>query len=181
MGRERLPFCLVAALIVPLQAACSVEREDDVRNSVASDVETTSETSEERNMFLGLRTVVYEVGDLEAAKRWYSEVLGFGPYFDESFYVGFNVGGYELGLHPAEEDTPTGLGGMSVYWGVDDIEAAMVRLKDLGATVHGEIVDVGDGIMVASVVDPFGNLLGVIQNPYFAATVDSASVGGGGG
>jgi len=130
-------------------------------------------------MLLGLRTVAYEVDDLQAAKAWYTEALGYGPYFDEAFYVGFNVGGYELGLVPAEEDAHTGLGGTTVYWGVEDIEGAMARLTELGATVHGEIVDVGEGIMVASVVDPFGNLLGVIRNPYFGATVDSASVGGG--
>ena len=58
-------------------------------------------------MLLGLRTVVYELYDLKAAKEWYTEALGFGPYFDEPFYVGFNVGGYELGLVPAEENAPT--------------------------------------------------------------------------
>jgi predicted enzyme related to lactoylglutathione lyase len=118
-------------------------------------------------MLLGLRTVAYEVDDLQAAKEWYTDALGFGPYFDEPFYVGFNVGGYELGLVPVEKNAPTGLGGTTVYWGVDDIEAAMARLTKLGATVHGEIVDVGEGIMVASVIDPFGNLFGVIRNPYF--------------
>jgi len=118
-------------------------------------------------MFQGLRTAVYEVDDLQAAKDWYIKALGFEPYFDEPFYVGFSVGGYELGLHPADENTPTGLGGTAIYWGVDDIEAAVARLTELGATVHGEIQDVGEGIMVSSVIDPFGNLLGVIRNPYF--------------
>lgn len=120
-------------------------------------------------MFLGLRTAAYAVEDLQAAKEWYSKVLGFEPYFDEPFYVGFNVGGYELGLHPAGDGTPTGLGGATVYWGVDDIEAAVARLTELGATAHGAILDVGEGILVASVVDPFGNLLGVIKNPNFKA------------
>lgn len=118
-------------------------------------------------MFLGLRTVVYQVEDVESAKRWYTEALGFAPYFDETFYVGFSVGGYELGLHPVSEETPTGQGGTTAYWGVDDIEAAMERLLELGATVHGEIQDVGEGILVASVNDPFGNLLGIIRNPHF--------------
>lgn len=111
--------------------------------------------------------MVYRVEDLEAAKDWYSRALGYGPYFDEPFYVGFNVGGFELGLWPNEEGQPTGLGGTGVYWGVADIEAAMSRLVELGATVHGEILDVGGDILVASVVDPFGNLLGIIQNPHF--------------
>ena len=51
-------------------------------------------------MFQGLRTVIYGVGDLVGAKAWYSAVLGFEPYFDQPFYVGFNVGGFELGLDP---------------------------------------------------------------------------------
>ena len=121
-------------------------------------------------MFLGLRTVAYRVDDLDAAKTWYSEALGIAPYFDEPYYVGFNVGGFELGLHPPEEDAPVGIGGATVYWGVDDIEAAVERLLALGATLHGEIQDVGEGILVASVVDPFGNLLGVIRNPHFRIT-----------
>ncbi|MGD8698831.1 MAG: VOC family protein [Gemmatimonadales bacterium] len=118
-------------------------------------------------MFLGLRTAVYRVDDLGAAKAWYSEALGIKPYFDEPYYVGFNVGGFELGLHPAEDETPVGIGGATVYWGVEDIEAATARLLAQGATLHGEIQDVGEGILVASVVDPFGNLLGVIRNPHF--------------
>lgn len=118
-------------------------------------------------MFLGLRTVVYRVDDLEAAKTWYAEVLGIEPYFDEPYYVGFNVGGFELGLHPAEDDTSVGIGGATVYWGVDDIETAVAKLLQHGAIMHGEIQDVGEGILVASLVDPFGNLLGVIRNPHF--------------
>jgi predicted enzyme related to lactoylglutathione lyase len=124
---------------------------------------------EEGTMFLGLRTVAYQVEDLEKAKQWYTEALGFEPYFDEPFYVGFSVGGFELGLHPAEDDAPLGVGGTTVYWGVDDIEATMERLVELGATVHGEVQDVGEGILVASVVDPFGNLVGIIRNPHFKA------------
>lgn len=118
-------------------------------------------------MFLGLRTVVYHVGDLERAKEWYSRALGFDPYFDEPYYVGFNVGGYELGLHPAERGIPEGPGGATAYWGVDDIGAAVHRLEDLGARAHSEIQDVGEGIRVATVIDPFGNLVGIIENPHF--------------
>ena len=79
-------------------------------------------------MFLGLRTVAYQVDDLEKAKQWYTQVLGFGPYFDEPFYVGFNVGGFELGLHPAEGDVPLGPGGTLVYWGVSEIDAVTSRM-----------------------------------------------------
>ena len=118
-------------------------------------------------MFLGLRTVAYVVEDLDKAKQWYTQLLGFEPYFDEPFYIGFRVGGFELGLHPADKDAPIGAGGTLVYWGVEDIEAVMRRLEELDAPGHSDIQDVGDGILVASVVDPFGNLLGIIQNPHF--------------
>ena len=69
--------------------------------------------------FLGLRTASYTAPQLAKAKQWYTQVLGFAPYFDEPFYVGFSVRGYELGLVP---DAPGGEG-VTVYWGVEDIEA----------------------------------------------------------
>ena len=82
----------------------------------------------------GLRTVGIKVDDLGKAKEWYSKVLGIQPYFDEPFYVGFNVAGYELGLQP-EEHAGTELAGNSVtYWGVDDVSAAWAELLANGAT-----------------------------------------------
>ncbi len=117
--------------------------------------------------FLGLRTVGYYVEDLEQAKNWYSDVLGFGPYFDQPFYVGFNVGGYELGLMPMEPGGHPGEGGTLVYWGVPDINAAAERLKNKGAKTKNDVQDVGDGIMVATFFDPFGNVFGIIENPHF--------------
>jgi predicted enzyme related to lactoylglutathione lyase len=118
-------------------------------------------------MFLGLRTVIYHVSDMEKAKDWYSAVLGFGPYFDQPFYVGFNVGGYELGLHPGGGAPTEKADSVVAYWGVDDAAAALKRLLDQGATVHEDLQDVGEGIKVASVNDPFGNVFGVIENPNF--------------
>ncbi len=120
-------------------------------------------------MFQGLRTVIYQVDDLERAKRWYGTALGFGPYFDEPFYIGFNVGGYELGLLPADSGTPQAQGGVFAYWRVEDADAALRRLLELGATEHQAVADVGGGIRVATVLDPFGNILGIIENPHFRA------------
>ena len=118
----------------------------------------------------GLLTVGYYVDDLDAAKKFYTSVLGFGPYFDEPFYVGFNVGGYELGLNPDLTGIVKG-NSVGAYWGVDDIEDAMQKLKDLGAETATEITDVGGGIKVASVKDPSGNIFGIIENPNFKIEV----------
>jgi predicted enzyme related to lactoylglutathione lyase len=118
----------------------------------------------ETSMIKGLRTVAYPVADLAAAKEWYSKVFDSAPYFDQPFYVGFNIGGFELGLIP--DGTP-GTAGSMVYWGVDDIEAEVARITALGARPHGAIQDVGEGIKTVELADPFGNLLCLIDNPHF--------------
>ncbi len=115
-------------------------------------------------MFLGLRTVIYPTPDLAAAKAWYVNVLGQAPYFDEPFYVGFSVGGFELGLLP---DATPGTNGPQPLWGVTGIEAVYSRLLELGARALEPVTAVGDGIKVAAVQDPFGNRLGIIENPSF--------------
>lgn len=115
-------------------------------------------------MLLGLRTAIYPAPDLAAAKRWYTELLGQAPYFDEPFYVGFAVGGFELGLLPGAQP---GTAGPQPLWAVADIAAAHARLLELGAAALEPIVEVGEGIRVAAVQDPFGNRLGLIENPHF--------------
>ena len=117
--------------------------------------------------FQGLRTVIYHAPDLDQAKAWYSAVLGIPPYFDQPFYVGFNVGGYELGLDPDAASTPGGKAGAVTYWGVVDAQAAFDRLIILGAIERSAVQEVGEGIRVATVLDPFGNIFGIIQNPHF--------------
>jgi len=121
-------------------------------------------------MFLGLRTAKYDAKDLGKAKEWYSKVLGLQPYFDQPFYVGFNVGGFELGITPEEAAGPKRAAAGIAYWGVAGARAALKRLVELGATDHEPIQDVGEGILIGSVHDPFGNVLGVIQNPHFRIT-----------
>jgi predicted enzyme related to lactoylglutathione lyase len=117
--------------------------------------------------FLGLRTVIYHAPDLDKAKAWYSSVLGIEPYFDQPFYVGYRVGGYELALDPDPSSTPGGNAGAVTYWGVADAQAAFDRLILLGAVERSAVQDVGEGIRVATVFDPFGNIFGIIQNPNF--------------
>ncbi|MEZ0612269.1 VOC family protein [Fibrella sp. WM1] len=124
----------------------------------------TSTATESTNL-LGLRTVIYAAPNLDELKAWYTAILGFGPYFDEPFYVGFNVGGYELGLDP---DAAFQAGSTLTYWGVASIEAAYARIQSLGATPAEPITDVGGGIKVATVKDPAGNVLGLIENPHFS-------------
>jgi len=120
-------------------------------------------------MFRGLYTQQFAVVDLKQAKAWYTALFGKGPYFDEPYYVGFNVEGYEFGLMPAGKGALEASSG-GVYWGVDDVEQELKRLLNAGATIHAAIQDVGDGIRKASVKDPFGNVFGIIQNPHFGGS-----------
>jgi lactoylglutathione lyase len=116
---------------------------------------------------LGLRTAAYKVGDLNAAKAWYTDAFQTPPYFDEPFYVGFNIGGYELGLLPEEKSDVVKGDSVLTYWGVDEIQKEYDRLIALGATEHEVPTNVGGELMVCSVKDPWGNIVGLIYNPYF--------------
>jgi predicted enzyme related to lactoylglutathione lyase len=120
-------------------------------------------------MVLGLRTVIYHVPDLQRAKQWYSTAFGVQPYFDKPFYVGFNIGGFELGLDPDTKEVKPGAGGSVAYWGVPDAEKAVEHFTQAGGILKSPVRDVGEGIRVATVADPFGNLLGLIENPHFGA------------
>ena len=115
-------------------------------------------------MIKGLQTCLYPAPDLAKAKAWYELVFQRKPYFDESFYVGFDVGGFELGLVP---DAEPGSAGAKALWGVDDIQQEVQRLRAAGVTIVGEVQDVGGGIKVIDIADPFGNLVGLIENPNF--------------
>jgi catechol 2,3-dioxygenase-like lactoylglutathione lyase family enzyme len=113
---------------------------------------------------LGLRTVIYPAPDLESSKNWWSTFLGVEPYFDEPFYVGFNPGGYELGLLPDADPSE----GALTYWGVEDVSQAVEASLRAGASEHAPPVDVGDGIITATVRTPDGSIVGFIFNPHFA-------------
>lgn len=95
----------------------------------------------------GLRTVIYPTTDLEAVRKWWSNFLNCDPYFDEPFYVGFNVAGYELGLLPDANPAD----GTLTYWGVDDVPAVVEASLVAGATEHSPATDVGGGIVTATV------------------------------
>lgn len=123
-----------------------------------------------KNEVLGLRTAIYQVGDINAAKEWYTNVFGTPPYFDEPFYVGFNIGGYELGLQPEENPVKDKAESVVPYWGVDDVDETVNRFIASGATAYEAPRNVGGDIIVAKVKDPWGNIIGLIFNPHFKIT-----------
>ncbi len=116
---------------------------------------------------LGLRTTIYRVGNIDNAKEWYSRAFGVKPYFDEPFYVGFNIGGYELGLQPEEQKGVEKGESVLSYWGVNNVEEVFSHLLELGATEHEPPQNVGGEIVVATVKDPWENIIGFIYNPEF--------------
>ncbi len=128
-------------------------------------------------MLRGMATVSYWADDLKAARRWYAELLGVAPYFerpdaDNPAYIEFRIGDYqdELGIIDrkyAPPGTAANPGGAVLYWHVDDIEAALVQLKAMGATEYAPLTPREAGFITASVVDPFGNILGVMYNPHY--------------
>jgi len=133
-------------------------------------------------MLRGLTTVSFWADDLEAAKQWYTKVVGYEPYFARPnpdgtlAYIEFRLGDYqhELGIVDRRY-APPGVGiapsGAIVYWHVDEIAATYARLLALGATPYQPITERGPGFMTAAVVDPFGNVLGIMYNVHYLAVL----------
>jgi lactoylglutathione lyase len=127
----------------------------------------TMDNTANQKTILGLRTVSYKVGDIAKAKEWYSKAFQTEPYFDEPFYVGFNIGGYELGLQPDENPPTEKAESVVAFWGVTDIEKEYNRFLELGSTENEKPTNVGGEIVIASIKDPWGNIIGLIYNPEF--------------
>ena len=124
-------------------------------------------------MLQGMATVSFFAADLDAAAQWYTEVLGIPPYFVRPGYVEFRVGPHEdeLGIIDARyapAGQPATPGGAILHWAVDDPQATLDRLLALGATPYLPLVPRGEGFVTASVVDPFGNVLGFMSNPHWS-------------
>lgn len=115
-------------------------------------------------MFSEPQSVIYPTNDLAAATAWYQKVLNVEPYFNQHPYVGFSVNGFELGLFELADLSD----GPRTYWGVNNAQDALDELVALGATIAEEVHDVGGGIQMASVTDPEGNHVGLIENPTFS-------------
>lgn len=127
------------------------------------------------DLFLGLRTAIYPAPDLAALKTWMTGLLGIEPYFNTDFYVGFNVGGYELALDPDADPVR----GVTTYWGVADADTAHQRLVQAGATPAGPVEEAGGGIRTATFTLPYaGGVLGIIENPHFSRPDPSTSTPG---
>jgi len=131
-------------------------------------------------MLRGLTTVNFYADDLSAAITWYAELLGVEPYFVREIdgapaYVEFRIGDFqhELGFIDGRFAPENRAGGAMTYWAVDDVEAAFERLQALGATMHQPLIERGPGFVTASVVDPFGNVLGVMRNQHYLDVVES--------
>ena len=136
-------------------------------------------------MLRGLTTVRFHTADLTAAKQWYTDLLGIEPYFDRLEYVEFRLGDYqhELGLldsrYVQELGQPgsaaTGPAGAVIYWHVDDVPATLNRLLAMGAKPYEAPRDFGGGFIGASVIDPFGNILGIMNNPHYLEILTTPS------
>ncbi|MGW7366186.1 VOC family protein [Streptomyces sp. NPDC054841] len=114
--------------------------------------------------FRGLATIRYHADDLAAARAWYTEVLGVEPYFERDEYIEFRIGDHlqEFGI----SRTPSAPAGVVAYWHVDDVDTEIVRLLKLGAKEHEPLRNYGD-FRAGAVLDPFGNVLGVMYNPHY--------------
>ena len=136
-------------------------------------------------MLRGLTTVSFWADDLESAQEWYTDVLGVEPYFvrpveGRPAYIEFRLGDYqhELGIidgsyAPGGEASEAGPAGAVVYWHVDDLEATFERLLAMGAKEHMAPTVQGEGFVTASVVDPFGNILGIMYNQHYLEVLGS--------
>jgi predicted enzyme related to lactoylglutathione lyase len=113
-------------------------------------------------MFNKIRSVIYHAPNLDEAKEWSKKVIGIAPYFNEPFYVGFDINGFELGLDPDMNKVQNGNNAVA-YWAVSEIENVVEKLKHLGAEIDSPVTNVGGGIKAAVIKDPFNNFIGLIE------------------
>lgn len=114
-------------------------------------------------MTSGMKTIMYPVKDLDAAKKLYNALLGVAPVMDAPYYVGYNVDGQDIGLDPNGHSK--GMAGPLGYWHVDDMNTALAAVLAAGGQQHQEVTDVGAGKLIATVKDADGNLIGLLQMP----------------
>ena len=132
---------------------------------------------ESKTMLRGMANISYWADDVKKAREWYTELFGLKPYFqrpdaENPAYIEFRVGDYqhEVGIIDTQYRPKLdheGPGGVVMYWHVDDIQSTFERLLLLGAKVHQPIMERGEGFVTASVIDPFGNIVGIMYNKHY--------------
>ena len=137
----------------------------------------------DKSILRGFATVSFYATDVKAARDWYTQLLGIEPYFqrpdaENPAYIEYRVGDYqhELGIIDANykpKGAASGPGGAVLFWHVDDIESALARVKAMGATEYEPLTPREAGFVTASVVDPFGNVLGLMYNPHYLEILKS--------
>jgi predicted enzyme related to lactoylglutathione lyase len=137
------------------------------------------------NTLRGMATVSYFADDVKAARKWYAELLGIEPYFERPdannpAYVEFRLGDYqhELGIIDKKfqpKGAKSGPGGTVLFWHVDDLEAVHQRLIGMGCKEYDPITKREAGFVTASVVDPFGNILGIMYNPHYLEMLEAVN------
>ncbi len=149
---------------------------------VQSDTYKEKDRMTDRQILRGLATISFYAADHAAAKNWYTEFLGVEPYFERPGYAEFRLGDYqhELGLIdskyvPGLDTSATRAAGAIAYWHVDDVRATLERLLSMGARQLEAAADRGGGFVTASVIDPFGNILGIMYNPHYLEVLSSAT------
>lgn len=138
---------------------------------------------EKRQALRGMATVSFWADDVKAARKWYNELLGIKPYFERPdsenpSYLEYRFGDFqaELGIIDRKFAPPAaqrGTGGAVLYWHVDDVKETLKRLTSLGCKEFEPLTPREAGFITASVVDPFGNILGVMYNPHYLEIVNS--------
>ena len=134
-----------------------------------------------KQILRGLTTVSFYAENIDAAKKWYTEMLGINPYFERPGYVEFRIGDYqhELGIidkRYAPKNSVAGTGGAVVYWHVDDVKAFVEKLISNGAKEYEPITKRGEGFITASIIDPFGNILGIMYNRHYLDVLSSINI-----
>jgi predicted enzyme related to lactoylglutathione lyase len=139
--------------------------------------------NEKKTILRGLATISFYADDILKAKEWYTQFLGIAPYYafpteQQPAYIEFRIGDYEhefgiIDKKYAPDMSNTQPGGAIAFWHVDDIEKTNEKLLSMGTTQYEPITQRGDGFVTASVVDPFGNLLGIMYNPHYLEILKS--------
>lgn len=129
----------------------------------------------------GITTLSFFAADLVAAKKWYTDLLGVEPYFERPGYIEYRLGDYqhELGIidsNYAPKGSTAAPGGAIVYWHVDDVAAAREKLMVMGAKEYEPLTPRGEGFITASVIDPFGNILGIMYNAHYLEVLNAGKL-----